>query len=342
MTPLSKILSIDYYVPETVVKTIEIEKKLLFKERFGLPYGILTKMTGCKEHREARGNLNASDLAVFAAKKVIEKTKIALDSIDMLLFCACDHDIDEPATANIVAEKLGLKKISAFDVKNACNSFINGLDIADAMIKSGKANKVLVTTGEVITNWVCHNIRSKDELRYKAAGLTLGDGGAAAIVVPSDSENSRFLYSYFETYGEYWRIATVMAGGTMYPRCPEESDLDVTYFLSDSEKILELARENIPPVMRKVMAKVGWKSEDVDIVIGHQVTIKIMRDILHQVNIPFEKTVVTVDRYGNTGAASIPIAICIALEQGRLKRGMKVLLVGGASGFSAGAIAMVW
>ncbi|MCX7995775.1 MAG: ketoacyl-ACP synthase III [candidate division WOR-3 bacterium] len=341
MPDRTRILSISYYVPDNVVKTIDIEKKLQFKERFGLPYGILTKMTGCREHREARGKLDASDLAVFAAKKAIEQANIPPDSIDLLLFCACDHDIDEPATVNVVAEKLGLKKVSAFDVKNACNSFLNGLDIADAMIKSGKANTVLVTTGEVITNWVCYNIRTRDELKYKAAGLTLGDGGAAAIVVSGNAERV-ILASHFETYGEYWKVATVMAGGTMYPRCPQDSDLDVTYFLSDSEKILELALEKIPPVMEKVMAKVGWRPEDVDLVLGHQVTIKIMRDILNRVNIPFEKTVVTVDRYGNTGAASIPIALCTALEQGRLKSGMKVLLVGGASGFSAGVMALIW
>ncbi|MGB9721221.1 MAG: 3-oxoacyl-ACP synthase III family protein [bacterium] len=341
MAKMTSILSISYYVPERVVKTIDIEKKLQFKERFGLPYGLLTKMTGCKEHHEARGELDASDLATFAAKKAIEQAKILTDSIDLLLFCACDHDIDEPATVNVVAEKLGLKKVSAFDVKNACNSFINGLDIADAMIKSGKAKTALVTTGEVITNWVCYNIRTRDELKYKAAGLTLGDAGAAAILVPGDSERV-IIASQFETYGEHWKVATVMAGGTMYPRCPEDSDIDVTYFLSDSEKILELALEKIPPVIKRVMKGVGWKPEDVDLVIGHQVTIKIMRDILNKVNIPFEKTVVTVDHYGNTGAASIPIALCTAIEQGRLKKGMKVLLVGGASGFSAGVIAVIW
>ncbi len=340
MSNRSMILSISYYVPEQVVKTIDIEKKLQFKERLGLPYGILTKMTGCKEHHEARGRLDASDLAVSAAKKAINQAGIDPKDIDLALFCACDHDITEPATVNVVVEKLGLKGVSAFDVKNACNSFINGLDIADAMIRSEKAKTVLVTTGEVITDWVSYDISKKEDLKLKAAGLTLGDGGAAAIVVPSDSEDKGILCSHFETYGEHWRIAVVMAHGTMYPRDPENQDL--TYFLSDSEKILELALEKIPPVMEKVMAKVGWKAQDVDLVIGHQVTIKIMRDILHKVNIPFEKTIVTVDRYGNTGAASIPIALCTALEQGRLKSGMKVLLVGGASGFSAGVIAMVW
>lgn len=340
MKPLSKILSINYYVPEDVVKTVDIEKKLQFKEHLGMPYGILTKMTGCKEHREARSKMDASDLAVNAAQKAIRQTKIKPEDIDLILFCACDHDITEPATVNAVLEKLGLDGVSAFDVKNACNSFINGLDIADAMIKSGKAKTVLVTTGEVITDWVCYDIGKKEDLKLKAAGLTLGDGGAAAIIVPSDSDNKGILYSCFETYGEFWRVAVVMAHGTMHPRYPENSDL--TYFLSDSEKILALALEKIPPVMKKVMAKVGWRPEDVDLVIGHQVTIKIMRDILNRVNIPFEKTVVTVDRFGNTGAASIPIALCTALETGRLKSGMKVLLVGGASGFSAGVIALIW
>lgn len=341
MIKRTRILSIDYYVPEKIVKTIDIEKKLQFKERFGLPYGILARMTGCKEHREARGIMEASDLAAIAARKVIRKTGLKPEDIDLLLFCACDHDIDEPATVNVVAEKLGLKKVSAFDVKNACNSFINGLDIADAMINAQKSKMALVTTGEVITNWTCYDIRNKEDLKYKMAGITLGDGGAAAILVPADSANG-ILTSHFETWGEYWKVATVMAGGTMYPRCPDSSDQDVTYFLSDSEKILALALDKIPPVIEKVMSKVGWKSEDVDLVIGHQVTIKIMRDILNCVNIPFEKTVVTVDRYGNTGAASIPIAICTALEQNRLKSGMRVLLVGGASGFSAGVMALIW
>lgn len=342
MSKLSRILSVGYYVPEKVVKTIDIEKKLRFKESFGLPYGLLTRMTGCKEHREARGELDASDLAVRAARQAIDRAGIDPDEIDTVIFCACDHDIDEPATANVVVEKLGIEGISTFDVKNACNSFINGLDIADAMIKSGKAKLILITTGEVITNWVCYSIRSRDELKYKAAGLTLGDGGGAAILGPSNSVNSGILASHFETYGQYWKIATVMAGGTMYPRCPENSESDVTYFLSDSEKILALALEKIPPVMKKVMKKLGWRPENVDLVVGHQVTIKIMRDILNRVGIPFEKTVVTVDRYGNTGAASIPIALCSALEQGRLKSGMKVLLVGGASGFSVGVVAIVW
>ncbi len=336
----TRILSIDYYVPEEIVKTIDIEKKLQFKEKLGLPYGILTKMTGCKEHHEARGKMDASDLAVKAAQKAIRQANILPSDIDLVLFCACDHDITEPATVNVVVEKLGLRGVSAFDVKNACNSFINGIDIADAMIKSGKAKTVLVTTGEVITDWVSYDINKKEDLKLKAAGLTLGDGGAAAIVVPSDSDDRGILYSCFETFGEFWQIAVVMAHGTMYPRYPENADL--TYFLSDSEKILQLALEKIPPVMEKVMGKVNWKSEQVDLVIGHQVTIKIMRDILNCVNIPFEKTVVTVDHYGNTGAASIPIAICTALEQNRLKSGMKVLLVGGASGFSAGVIALIW
>lgn len=340
MIKRARILSIDYYVPEQVVKTIDVEKKLQFKEKLGLPYGILTKMTGCREHHEARGKMDASDLAVRAAQKAIKQANIAPEEIDLVLFCACDHDITEPATVNIVVEKLALSGVSAFDVKNACNSFINGLDIADAMIKSGKVKTVLVTTGEVITDWVCYDINKKEDLKLKAAGLTLGDGGAAAIVVPSDSENKGILHSCFETFGEYWQIAVVMAHGTMFPRYPENSDL--TYFLSDSEKILALALEKIPPVMEKVMTKVGWKPEDVNLVIGHQVTIKIMRDILSEVNIPFEKTVVTVDRYGNTGAASIPIALCTALEQNRLKSGMKVLLVGGASGFSAGVMALIW
>lgn len=336
----SRIVSIGYCAPDKIVKTKDVEKKLKFKEKLGIPYGVLERLTGCQEHREATPDTDATDLAVEAAKKAIKEANISKDEIDLVLFGACCQDITEPATANIVQEKLGIQNAQVFDVKNACNSFVNGIDIADSMIATGKVKTALVTTGEVLSKYTDLNITRRKDLEFGTAALTLGDGGGAAIMTKSKPGEGGLVTSTFISYGTEWRLGVVMAGGTMYPREPVDPRL--TYFKSNSEKILNLALEKIPPVILKVIEDAGWRREDVDLVLGHQVTIKIIKDIFKKAGFPFEKTVISVDRFGNTAAASIPITVGIALETGRLKRGMKIILVGGAAGFSVGVLAFVW
>ena len=336
----SSIVSVASSIPEKKVRTLDIEKSLDFKVRLGLPHGILAKLTGCIEHREADPGVNASDLAVAAGQSAIKRAAMTAADIDLIIFCACSQDITEPATANIVQEKTGATNAQVMDVKNACNSFINGLDLADALIKARKIETALICGGEVLTRYVDMAIGTRGDLELRAAGLTLGDGGGAMVVTKSGGQEGVIKGSCFASNGRAWRLATVMAGGTMYPRGPVDPGL--TYFHSDSENLLSMARERVPIVIRKLLTDVGWQPEEVDLVVPHQVTVKIIKEISKAVGIDFAKNVITLDRYGNTAAASIPIALDHALQTGRVRSGMKVLLVGGAAGFSAGAIAMVW
>lgn len=305
-----------------------------------MPCGILGKLTGCLEHREADPGINASDLAATASLAAIKRAGITAADIDLIIFCACSQDITEPATANIVQEKTGATNAQVMDVKNACNSFINGIDLADAMIKTKKIETALVCTGEVLSRYVDMDIKTRKDLDVRAAGLTLGDGGGAMVVKKNGDGKGVVKGSCFASDGKAWRLATVTAGGTMYPRDP--ADRGLTYFHSDSETLIALARERVPVIIRKLLSALGWQADDVDLVVPHQVTVKIIQEISQAVGIGFEKNVITVDRYGNTAAASIPIALDHALQTDRIKPGMKVLLVGGAAGFSAGAIAVIW
>ena len=333
----SKIIAVSYYVPEKIVNTSDMEKKLQFKEKLGVPYGILERLTGCREHREASPETDASDLAVAASRRVLSEARISIDMIDLIIFAACCQDIYEPATANIVAEKLGAKKTQLFDLKNACNSFINSIDIVDSLISTGKIKYALITSGEIATKYVNYDIQSKDDLVLKASGLTLGDAGAALIMTDNNTGNNGLCTSYFSSDGSQWRLATILGGGTMYPRDPKMS-----YFLSDGEKIIDLAFKEIPPKVKNVLAETGWKPGEVDLVIAHQVTIKIIHEIMKAVGIPLDRAVITVDRFGNTASTTIPIALSIAQEERRLVTGSKVLIVGGAAGFSVGIITMIW
>ena len=336
----SSIVSVASCIPQKIVHTVDIEKSLQFESRLGLPCGVLAKLTGCLEHREADPEVNASDLATAAGLVALKRAGITAADIDLVIFCACSQDITEPATANIVQEKTGATNAQVMDVKNACNSFINGIDLADAMIKTQKIDTALICTGEVLSRYVDMDIKNRKDLEVRAAGLTLGDGGGAAVVKKSADEKGIIKGSCFASDGKAWRLATVTAGGTMYPRDPVDRGL--TYFHSDSETLLALARERVPVIIRRLLCAVGWQPDDVDLVVPHQVTVKIIKEISKAVGIGFDKNVITVDRYGNTAAASIPIALDHALQTDRMKPGMKVLLVGGAAGFSAGAIAVIW
>ncbi len=333
----SRILAVSYYVPDKVVKTIDIEKTLKFKEKIGIPYGILERLTGCHEHREASPETDASDLAVAASQQALKKAKLPIDSIDLIIFAACCQDISEPATANIIAEKLGAKRTQLFDLKNACNAFINSIDIADSLISTGKAKYVLIASGEIASKYIDYNIQDKTDLVLKSSGLTLGDAGAAVIMSPKEQGDRGLCATHFLSDGSQWRLATILGGGTMYPRDP-----DKCYFLSDGEKIIDLAFKNIPPEVNKTLVDTGWTANDVDLVVAHQVTIKIIYDIMNAVGIPLDRAIITVNRFGNTAATTLPIALATALEEGRLNPGTKVLIVGGAAGFSVGVITMIW
>jgi 3-oxoacyl-[acyl-carrier-protein] synthase-3 len=340
VTVTSSIVSVASCIPKNIVRTVDIEKSLQFRERLNLPYGILAKLTGCVEHREVNPDTNASDLAVAAGRKAISQAAITPAGIDLIIFCACSQDITEPATANIVQEKIGATNAQVMDVKNACNSFINGIDIADAMIKTQKIQTALICSGEVLSRYVDLDIKTRNDLDLRSAGLTLGDGGGAAVVAKSRGSKGIIKGSCFASDGAAWRLATVTAGGTMYPRDP--ADPGLTYFHSDSEKLIDMARERVPIVIRRLLAGIGWRPEDVDLVLPHQVTVKIVKEISKAVGIGFDKNVITLDRYGNTAAASIPIALDYALQSEKIRPGMKILLVGGAAGFSAGALALIW
>ncbi|OGC41756.1 hypothetical protein A2Y85_05250, partial [candidate division WOR-3 bacterium RBG_13_43_14] len=274
----SKIIAVSYFVPEKIVRTSDIEEKLQFKEKIGVPYGILERLTGCREHREAPPGTDASDLAVAASRRALSKADISIEIIDLIIFAACCQDIYEPATANIIAEKLGAKKIQLFDIKNACNSFINSIDIVDSLISTGKVKYGLIASGEVASKYVDYNILNKDDLVLKASGLTLGDAGAALIMTENKADDDGFCASHFSSDGSQWRLATILGGGTMYPRDPK-----MCYFLSDGEKIIDLAFKKIPPEVKKVLAESGWTPNDVDLVIAHQVTIKIIHEIMNAV-----------------------------------------------------------
>lgn len=336
--PVAVVAGMGRYLPERIVRSEWIEDRLGLQKRFGIPCGLIEKLTGVRERRYAASGETSSDLAARAAEIALKQAGLAAPDLDTVIFAAASHDISEPATANLLQQKLGAPNAHVFDVKNACNSFLNALDLADALIRLGRAKAVLIAVGEVLSPTVNWRLETLEQLELGFAALTLGDGGAAMVLTASDrpADPRGLRARRFFSDGSAWELATIKFGGTLCPR-----DLSQSYFESRSAELQQLALKYMPPVIEQTLADVGWSMRDVDLVVPHQVSMRIIQKMSRMVKLPLEKCMITLPRYGNTAAASIPIALCEAVESRQVGPESRLLLVGGASGFSAAVLALV-
>jgi 3-oxoacyl-(acyl-carrier-protein) synthase III len=328
------------WLPDQVITSEDIERRVANSSTdFTLPAGLIRLISGVEERRYATTTTTSSDLAAAAGLNALCHAGIPPDHIDTLIFASASHDIAEPATANIVQTKTGCHNASVFDLKNACNSFINALDVAVALIETNRSTTTLITSGEKLSPTVDWEIASAGDLTRKLAAFTLGDGGGACVIEASDRDGvvGRVHRGRFLSKGEHWELSTVLAGGTLYP-----GDMSRRFFECDSARLHEVAAHLLPELAIRTLDQIGWSLDDIDLVVPHQVSRSIVDALTSQVGFPVERCQVTLDRYGNTAAASIPIALATAEAQGRLRPGDHVLLVGGAAGFSAGVIPIVW
>lgn len=332
----SVIAGVGMYAPEKVMTSEYIEKTVGFEERFNMPLGSIEKITGVRERRYINGDQISSDMAYEASKIALERAGVAPEEIDVVIFASASHDIAEPATANVLQAKLGAVNAHCLDAKNACNSFLNGVDIMDAFMKTGRCRVGLVAAGEVLSKFVNWDIETIEELGLGFSAFTLGDGGGAIVFKAEEDEGRGIHKTSFSSDGRAWDLATIKGGGTL---CP--FDLSQSYFVSHSADINKLAIRHIPPAVKWMIAQNGWEMEDVDMIVPHQVTRSITERLMRIVGFPLEKAMITLDKYGNTAAASVPMALAEAVEEGRVKQDSKIMLVGGASGFSVGVIMLV-
>jgi 3-oxoacyl-[acyl-carrier-protein] synthase-3 len=334
----SAIDSIAHYLPGPPVKTEEINRRIFETTGFELTNGLIERLTGVRSRHYRGPDEQSSDLAVEAARTAIDRAGVSVKDIDLLIFASCTQDIIEPATANIIQQKLGCRNAQVLDVKNACNSFLNGLDVADAYIRTGKSRCALVAVGETLSTSIDWQINSAADLKSRLASLTLGDAGAACIMtgVSQDSERG-ILATGFRSYGDKWRLATVLGGGSMHQFDPKHA-----FFHSESGQLRSAALDLIPGVVSEVLDGIGWQASEVDVGCGHQVTEEIVQSVRDLCGVLPGREIVTVIDCGNTAAASVPLCLSRAYDEGKLTPGTKILLIGGAAGFSVGVIPVVW
>ena len=272
-----------------------------------------------------------SDLAAVAAMRAMAAAGVTPDEIDCLILASTSGDNICPSTGSYVQAKTGALKAAVFDLNAGCSGFIYGLEVATAMIRAAGYKKILVIGSERLT-WL---INFSD----RGSGVLFGDGAGAVVLEPSDEECG-LLSAHLGCDGRYANILEVPNSGTSGDRFVENYNVFEINF--DGQEIFKLAVKGMAGEVRKVLKDTGLGNDDIDLIIPHQANLRIIESLAHFLRTPMEKVAVNIQNYGNTSAATIPVALCEMLEQGRIKPGDNIMLAAFGAGLTRGAGLLRW
>lgn len=330
------ITGVGYATPARLVSSGEVEARIVAASgRLPIPGGRLESITGIRTRYMIGPGEYASTLGTEAARSALADAGADAASIDQLVFASASQDQLEPATAHIVADQLGVSA-PVFDVKNACNSFINGVEIAEAFILSGRARRVLVVSGETPTLAIRWKIRGFRELRRSFIGYTMGDLGTAVVMEAADDGRGIF-YRHHHAVSQHWRIVQVPGGGARFPG----PDPEHCFAEGDGNALRDAFLQIDPDVVLRLFRETGTCWADYAVVCAHQVTVPFIDDLVTKVGLPMDRLVLTVDGYGNVSSGSLPLALALARADGRVKPGDRVLWIGLGAGISVATMAFV-
>jgi acyl-CoA:acyl-CoA alkyltransferase len=287
-------------------------------------------MSGITRRHVAAPGEYASTLAARAAERALREADLDPLDIDVLLFASASRDMVEPATAHIVQAELG-SKAHALDVTNACNSFLNGIDVARAMVLAGRAGRVLVVTGETPTRVMRPRLRSLNQARTAFAGYTFGDAGAA-VVVERVATGGIFDVDT-ETLSEHWTVGGIPGGGSRHPRGEE-----YTYFTGDGRALRNVFEKIGTEILDRVRYRTGLDWDGYARVLVHQVTQPYLDRFVEVTGAPVDKMDVTVATHGNMASATLGVQLARVWPS--LRAGDRVLFVGLGGGVSV--MTMAW
>jgi 3-oxoacyl-[acyl-carrier-protein] synthase III len=321
------IVSLGAYVPPHILTNADLEKIVETSDEW------IRTRSGISERRIAAPEVATSDIALPAAQMALERAGLAPEDLDVIIVATITPDYIEPSAACVLQHKLGATRAAAFDVNAACTGFIYGLGIAAPLIACGQYENVLVVGADILSKITDYTDRGTCVL--------LGDGAGAAVLKPVPKGRG-ILSSYLRADGSGVEVLYVPAGGSKKPAC-EESVANREHFVRMSgNDVFKFAVRAMEEALTTALEKAGLTTADLTLVVPHQANIRIIEAASRRLDIPDEKWVVTLQKYGNTSAASIPMALNQAWEAGRLHEGDAVALVGFGGGLTWGATILRW
>ena len=332
MTTRSAILGIGHYVPTKVVTNDDLAKMMTTTDEW------IVQRTGIKERRFIEHDgIGASDLAVPACKAALERAEIDLRQVDMIIFATLSPDHNFPGSGCFLGHKLGLAGVPALDVRNQCSGFLYGLSIADAWVRAGVYENILLDGAEVHSTGVEFNDRGRD------VAVLFGDGAGAAVIGRARDKDQGIKSLKLHADGAGARDLWLEAPASAYiPRLtPKMLEEGKHYPAMNGKQVFRWATEKMPEVVREVMTEAEVTADAIDLFVPHQANLRINQFVGQKLGIPESKTVHNIETYGNTTAATIPLGLSEAWfpQDGtapRCKRGSNVLFAAFGSGYTWG------
>ncbi|HLN83678.1 MAG TPA: beta-ketoacyl-ACP synthase III [Candidatus Binatia bacterium] len=318
----SVILGTGSELPSKVVTNHDLEKMVETSDEW------ITVRTGIKERRvleEGKGN---ADMAFRAAQRALKDAQMQATDLDAIIMGTVTPDYPFPSSACVLEDMLGARNVFSFDVGAACSGFLNALSVADSFIRTGQINNALVVGSDALSrllNW-----------QDRGTCILFGDG-AGAVVLGASENGSGILSTRLRTDGSYVKQLYVPAGGSLKPATPETVQRNEHTITMNGKEVFKIAVRSMEEISRQALVEADVQVSEVALVIPHQANRRIIVALAERLGIPMERVMVNLEKYGNTSAASIPVALDEAKRQGRIKPGDIVLLNAFGAGFAWGA-----
>ncbi|PSR53043.1 3-oxoacyl-ACP synthase [Adhaeribacter arboris] len=329
----SKIAGVGHYLPEKVVTNADLEKIMETSNEW------ILERTGIEERRYFEpGKDTTANMGAKAAVKALEMAGLDKSQLDLIVFATLSPDYVFPGSGVLLQRDLGLKNIPAIDVRNQCSGFIYALSVADQFIKTGMYNNVLVVGSEI------HSSGLDMTTRGRAVSVIFGDGAGAVVLTPSEDDTKGILSTHLHADGELAEELSCLAPSSNAPeRLTHEMIENASiYPIMNGQTVFKNAVVRFPEVIMEALNKNGYQPSDIDMLIPHQANLRITSFIQQKMGLPAEKVFSNIQRYGNTTAASVPIALSEALAQGKIKSGNLVCLAAFGSGFTWASALIRW
>ena len=325
------ILGTGMHVPDRVVPNRELTELMDTSDAW------IRERTGIEERRYAEPGTGVSDLALAASRRAIEAAGIEASDLDLIVLATLSPDYNFPGSAVLLQEGLGVGPIGALDVRNQCSGFIYGLAVADAFIRTESYRHILLAGAEV------HSTGLDFSTGGREVAVLFGDGAGAVVLGPAtDGRGVQSVHLHSE--GQYATKLWLEAPASRYqPRIDEEMlRAGRHYPKMEGRAVFKHAVKRFPEAIHEALASAGLRLEDVDLFVLHQANLRILEVVAHAMELPMEKFYCNIQKYGNTTAASIPIALHEAVREGRIREGSRVLLAAFGSGFTWASALLKW
>jgi len=324
----AKITGVAGYVPPRLLTNADLEKMVDTTDDW------IMERVGIRERHLADKGVASSDLAVEAVKRLEQRHPFDLQSVDLIVVGTVTPDMMYPSTACLVQNKLGISDTWGFDVSAGCSGFLYALNTGAKFVESGQYKNVLVIGSDVNS--------SMTDFTDRAVCIIFGDGAGAALLQPAEDGEPGIIDHVAQIEGMGGQFLYMPGGGSLNPASHETVDQKMHYIHQDGKNVFKYAVKKMAEMTEKVLAKHGLTGHDVDCFIAHQANRRIITATAERLGMPLEKVIINIDRYGNTTAGTIPLAMQTALEEKRLKKGDLVLLAAVGAGFTSGATLLRW